>query len=151
MPSVLVIGYGNPTRGDDGIGWVAAEQLANDKDARVQVLARQQLTLELAADLNRVERVVFIDAAVMGTPGEIQVERIDPEASPIEAFSHQLAPAALLECTRMLYGKCPEGYLVSVAGRSFEFGDELSAPVAAALPAALARVRELSVSVSVFD
>jgi hydrogenase maturation protease len=152
MPAVLVIGYGNPTRGDDRIGWVVAERLAEEmQDARVQVLARQQLTLDLAADLSRVERVVFIDAAVVGTPGEIRVERIDPATLPIEAFSHQLAPAALLECARTLYGKCPEAYVVSVAGRSFEFGDELSARVEAALPEALTRVRELTLSVNVLD
>ncbi len=150
--AALVIGYGNPTRGDDRIGWVVAERLAEEMpDARVQVLARQQLTLDLAADLSRVERVVFIDAAVVGTPGEIQVERIDPAAAPIEAFSHQLAPAALLECARTLYGECPEGYVISVVGESFEFGDALSAPVAAALPAALARVRALTLSVNVLD
>jgi hydrogenase maturation protease len=144
MPAALVIGYGNPTRGDDAIGWVAAERLTEEiQDGRVHVLARQQLTLDLAADLGQIERVVFIDAAVMGTPGEIQIERIDPAASCIEAFSHQLAPAALLECAFALYGECPEGYLVSVTGESFEFGDKLTTPVATVLPDVLSRVREL--------
>jgi hydrogenase maturation protease len=144
MATTLVIGYGNPTRGDDGIGWTAAERLAAEMhDPRVRILARQQLTLELAADLSQVDRAIFIDAAVIGAPGEVRTERIDPAALPAETYSHQLAPAALLECARTLYGKCPEGYVVSVSGESFEFGDELSAPVAAAVPDALRRVREL--------
>ena len=29
-PAVLVVGYGNPLRGDDGIGWHAAHHLATD-------------------------------------------------------------------------------------------------------------------------
>ena len=48
----LVVGYGNPLRCDDAIGWRAALALADDpRLAGVDVLARHQLTPELAVDV----------------------------------------------------------------------------------------------------
>jgi hydrogenase maturation protease len=144
MATTLIIGYGNSTRGDDGIGWVAAERLAEElSNPDVRILTRQQLALELAAELSQADRVILIDANRDGNVGRVRVERIEPAVSAAEPFSHQLDPATLVECTRSLYGRCPETWLVSVAGESFGFSDQLSASVAAALPEALARVREL--------
>ena len=49
---VLVIGYGNPLRGDDGIGWSAANALAEGmQDDRVRIVACIQLTPELAESI----------------------------------------------------------------------------------------------------
>ena len=144
MPRTLIIGYGNTTRGDDGIGWIAAERLAEElREPEVRVLMLQQLALELAAEWSEVDRVILIDAARAKPVGRVKVEQIVPSASAAEPFSHQLAPASLVECTRALYGRFPDAWLVSVAGESFEFGNQLSVPVAAALPEVLTRVHEL--------
>ena len=144
MPRTLIIGYGNPTRGDDGIGWVAAERLAQElRDPQVRLLTLQQLALELASEWSEVDRVILIDAVRASPAGRVLVTQIGPAASAAEPFSHQLAPASLVECTRVLYGRCPETWLVSVSGESFEFSEQLSASVAAALPQVLARVLEL--------
>ena len=56
----LVIGIGNPLRGDDGIGWRLAAQLPAGSGLGVR--CRQQLTPELAEELAAVERVLFLDA-----------------------------------------------------------------------------------------
>ena len=147
MAKTLIIGYGNSTRGDDGVGCAAAERLAEElSDPRVRVLARQQLPLELAADLSAVDRAILIDADRDGSAGRVRVRRIEPAVSPVESFSHQLAPAVLVECARLLYGRYPETWLVTVTGESFDLNDQLSALVAAALPRVSARVRELIVS-----
>jgi hydrogenase maturation protease len=144
MLRTLIIGYGNTTRGDDGIGCVVAERLAEEfREPGVRVLMLQQLALELAVELSEVDRVILIDAVRSSPAGRIRVEQIEPAASATEPFSHQLAPASLVECTRALYGRYPETWLVSVAGESFGFSDQLSAPVAAALPTVLARVQHL--------
>jgi hydrogenase maturation protease len=144
MATTLIIGYGNSTRGDDGIGRVAAERLAEEmSNPDVRILACQQLALELAPELSQVDRVILIDAVRDGAAGRVRVERIEPTVLAPEPFSHQLDPAVLVECTRTLYGRCPETWLVSVAGESFGFSDQLSASVAAAWPVVLTRVREL--------
>jgi hypothetical protein len=49
---VLIVGYGNPLRGDDGLGWRAAERLRTViQDAGVEILALHQLTPELMETL----------------------------------------------------------------------------------------------------
>jgi hydrogenase maturation protease len=48
MPGTLLIGYGNPLRGDDGLGWQVADQVARDADKSIKVVATHQLTPELA-------------------------------------------------------------------------------------------------------
>ncbi len=144
MATTLIIGYGNSTRGDDGIGWIAAERLAEEmSNPDVRILACQQLMLELAPELSEVDRVILIDAVRDRAAGRVRVERIKPTVSAPEPFSHQLDPVTLVECTRTLYDRCPETWLVTVGGESFGFNDKLSASVAAAVPEVLARVREL--------
>jgi len=67
MTGVLVVGYGNPLRGDDGAGFNAAWLLSLDPRLQgADVLIRQQLTPELAEDVARADLVVLIDAAVGG-------------------------------------------------------------------------------------
>lgn len=140
----LIVGFGNPLRGDDGVGWAAAQQLENQlSDPGVRVLACHQLTPELAADAARVDRLVLIDASSKAAPGSVAVEKLEPSEIPSNSMSHHLRPTDLLDCALGLYGACPEAWLVSIGGKSFEHGDALSAPVAAAMPEAIACVESL--------
>jgi hydrogenase maturation protease len=141
---VLVIGWGNSLRGDDGLGWHAASLLAADQRlAGARVLARHQLTPELAEDVGRASLVVLVDArAGHGPPGEITVTTVEPDpAAP--ALTHHLDPGALSALAAELYGRVPPVLLVSVGAASFEAGERLSAAVAAALPEVVATVARL--------
>jgi len=141
--TVLVIGYGNSLRGDDGAGVAAAEQLRDmTHNNLVRVLTCQQLTPELAQEMSKVDRVIMIDAAEGETPGQIRVSKIEPDDGSA-TFTHELRPSTLLACSQELYGKSPATFLVSVTGYTFDFSDELSDTLTRALPRVLARVREL--------
>lgn len=143
MLSVLVIGYGNSLRGDDGVGVAAAEQLRDTVQSNlVRVLTCQQLTPELAIEMSKVDRVIMIDAAKGETPGQINVSKIEPDNGSA-TFTHELRPSTLLACSQELYGKRPATFLVSVTGYSFDFSDELSDTLTRVMPEVLARVREL--------
>jgi hydrogenase maturation protease len=73
---VLVVGYGNSLRGDDGVGWHAAGRLAADpRLAGARVLARHQLTPELAVDVAQASLVVLVDAVAGAEPREIRRAR----------------------------------------------------------------------------
>ncbi len=73
---VLVIGYGNALRSDDGVGWHAAALLADDpRLAGAEVLALHQLSPELALDMSRASLVILVDAGVDDPPGTIAVLR----------------------------------------------------------------------------
>ena len=136
MGKTLVIGYGNPLRGDDGLGWRAAELLAGRiHDPDVEILACHQLTPEMAEPLSRAERAIFIDAACDNNRGEIAGRALVPERSPLERFTHHLTPEVLLGLARELYGHAPEARMWSVGAASFDFGETLSPEVEAALPA----------------
>jgi hydrogenase maturation protease len=141
----LVIGYGSPIRGDDAIGPLAADALAaGPLPPGLLVLSRHVLTAELAEALAAVDRVIFLDAAAQGKPGEVQVHRLNPDATAISTMAHFLDPRELLAWCETLYRRVPQAWLVSAAGHSFDYACYTLSPAAtAAVPAMLAEVRRL--------
>ena len=135
MARILIIGWGNPLRGDDGLGWRAAEQLRDALGGEeVTVRVSHQLMPEFAEEISRSDLVILIDAACDNSAGEVRFERVEPRRSPAAAFSHEMDPPALLAMSETLYGACPEAYFFSVAGRSFGYEEGLSPEVESALP-----------------
>ena len=143
LPRIVVIGYGNPLRSDDGIGWRVAEELqARLKTSHVEVIQRHQLAPELAAKLRDAALVVFVDAATEGSAGEWNHERLTAAKSSA-LFSHGPTPAALLALAAELYGASPEAHLFTVCGSSFGYGEHLSPDVVRALPFVVAEIEAL--------
>jgi hydrogenase maturation protease len=131
----LIIGYGNPLRGDDAVGWLAAQRLAESPDAaHTDVRVLQQLSPELAEPLARARRVIFIDACDGGLPGTVTWQPLDAALEPDNAFTHRLTPASLLASARQLYGRAPAAVVITIAGESFDYGETLSPAVGQALP-----------------
>jgi hydrogenase maturation protease len=141
-----VVGYGNPLRADDGLGWQVVERLAADAaeaaDGRVEVVACQQLTPELAERVSQYDPVIFVDARAGGRPGRVTWRAVEP-AGPDLAFSHQVEPGLLLAWSGALYGARPAVYLLTVEGADFGFGQRLSPAVERALPKVLRRIAAL--------
>ncbi len=136
----LVIAWGNPLRGDDGLGWQAAAALAQHG---LEVRVSHQLAPEYAEEISRSDLVLFIDAACDNGSGELRSEKIEPRRSSSTDFSHHMDPAGLLGLAEGLYGSCPGAYLFSVGGRRFGYGEVLSEEVQSAMPELLARVRQV--------
>jgi len=145
MTSIAVIGYGNPGRGDDGLGPAAAAELSRLKLPGVTVSDPYQLAPEDALDIANEDAVVFVDAAHVGPEPFFEEELLAAEA--IDFDSHRLSPQTLLALAKRHFGKAPRAYLIGVRGYSFEFEEALSAQAAANLEAALAallkRIRAL--------
>jgi hydrogenase maturation protease len=143
-PKVLVIGFGNPLRGDDGAGWHAAEQLAkiNDFD-HIEILTCHQLTPELAEPISRAARVIFIDASANGPSGKISCQHVEPAAVTATSFSHECDPSSLLAIAQSLYGRHSEAVLLTIGGDTFDHKESLSPVVLDAMPALLQKAREL--------
>jgi hydrogenase maturation protease len=132
---VLVVGYGNSLRGDDGVGWHAAGLLATDPRLdRARVLARHQLVPELAVDVSRASLVVLVDAAAEGEAGSLSVRQVRPRPPTSATWSHHLDPETLAGLAEVLYGFVPPIVLVSVAAGSLAEGDRLSVALERALP-----------------
>jgi hydrogenase maturation protease len=139
---VLVVGYGNPLRGDDGVGCSAAGLLAADPRLEgATILARHQLTPELATDIAGASLVVLVDASVDGgAPGSVAVRFIQPRRDSALSWSHHLDPAALAGLAGALYDRVPPMVLISVTGAAFADGDRLSPALQRALPEVVDRV-----------
>jgi hydrogenase maturation protease len=142
MSETLIIGYGNPLRGDDGLGWATAEMLA-ERYTAVSILTCHQLTPELAEPVSRADRIIFIDATAVGEPGKIVCHTLTPVGASGELFSHTCDPAGLLQMAEMLYGRSPRGYLFTVTGASFGYEEGLSATVTAVLPQLCAKIEDV--------
>lgn len=143
MTRVLIIGYGNPLRHDDAIGWRAAEELARWLPVDdVDVLIRYQLTPELADVVSESNAVIFIDAGDAGEPGDLTCERIEPERER-GGFTHECSPGTVLEYCEKIYSRRPRGFQVTLCGEDFDYGEGLSPKVEASLPHLTALVGHL--------
>lgn len=130
----LVVGYGNPLRGDDGIGWEVAGRLAADPRLDgVDVLQRHQLTPELAFDISRADLLVLVDARSGPRAGSVAIETVDVSAASGGTWSHHLGPASLVALARELYGQAPSVRVISVGIESTDIGEGLTPAVAAAI------------------
>lgn len=136
---VLVIGIGNPSRGDDAIGPLAIERLQALGLPDTELLTDFQLQVEHALDLVGRREVVFIDAAASGVE-PFGFEPVIP-ARDAGALSHALSPAAVLEAfERVTTAPLPATFVLAIRGYDFELGADLSAAAAANLEAALHRL-----------
>lgn len=133
---VLVLAIGNPGRGDDALGPLAASRIEAMRLAGVEVLTDFQLQVEHALDLLGRELVLFIDAAASGAAFELR--RI-AAASASSHSTHSLAPAAVLDAyVRLTGAQPPPAYVLAIRGCAFELGAPLSPQARANLDAALA-------------
>ncbi|MBO9997413.1 MAG: hydrogenase maturation protease [Cyanobacteria bacterium SID2] len=120
---MLVIGYGNSLRGDDGIGRVVADRVADWNLSHVRSISVHQLMPELAEELSKVDRAVFVDARIDGDA--VLVESLEPDDGN-SLLGHSLTPRSLLGLSKWLYHQVPEAWLISVPGECFDFCDRLS-------------------------
>jgi hydrogenase maturation protease len=128
MARIVVLGYGNPLRDDDGVGWRVAQAVAERWAERLVVRTGQQLVPEWAIDLQDADLAYFVDASV-----EVQLpklEHIPCDGRTTLSDSHDLGPAQLLAMTRRVYGRAPDAFILHLPAANFEYGDVLS-PLAA--------------------
>lgn len=113
----LLIGYGNPGRGDDGLGPAFAGRIADLAVAGVEVLIDYQLKVEHALLVARAPQVVFVDAQ-MGGAAPFSFAPLSP-AQNGDVTSHSLPPAAVLTLAQTLYGAAPAAFILGIAGAEF--------------------------------
>ena len=134
--TVLVIGYGNPGRLDDGLGPALADALAESGIPGLTIESNYQLTVEDAATVAAHDVVVFADASVSG-PAPFVFRPVEPRSA-MSFSSHSISPAAVLALARDLFGASTRGHVLGIRGYCFdEFGERLSSRARANLDAAL--------------
>jgi len=121
---ILIVGIGNPSRGDDALGPLLVERLTALNLAGIELLTDFQLQIAYAIDLQGREKVIFVDASIGGAE-PYQFKQIEPAADSSYS-SHALSPAALLQTYRQLYGEPPAAWVLAIRGYEFELGKGLS-------------------------
>lgn len=115
---LLVYGYGNPARGDDGLGPALVFALDELGLPDIRVDANYQLVIEDSAELADHDVVIFADAAVSG-PAPFWFDRIQPSAL-AGTDSHKVAPGAVVALADALFGKKVEAYALGIRGYQFD-------------------------------
>jgi hydrogenase maturation protease len=118
VAGILLIGYGNPARQDDGLGLALAQQLAAASLAGLQIESDYQLSVEYAWDIARYKTVIFVDASLEGDQ-PFSFQAIAPQAAS-SFFSHSLSPQALLFLAEQLFEAKPRAYLLAIRGYCFD-------------------------------
>ncbi|MBN1993849.1 MAG: hydrogenase maturation protease [Anaerolineae bacterium] len=154
MSKILIIGYGNPNREDDGVAWHILQKLAAhfnvplvpalapdefDPDRYPHLVFELQLMPEMSEGIAGYDYVCFVDAHTGAYPEEVRVAALNPtfQTSP---FTHHLTPESCLTLAEALYGRAPESLMVSVRGYSFGYKTELSSPTATLANKAVTRI-----------
>lgn len=135
--TIVVLGYGNTSRRDDGLGPRFADAIENLHIAGVSTEKKSQLTVDDARRISLHEAVIFVDATFDG-PEPFRFERIQPDFT-LGFRLHRIEPAAVLALARGIFGAKTEGYVLGIRGYVFQrFGEKLSVKAGKNLEAALA-------------
>ena len=121
---VLILTYGNPSRGDDALGTAMFDLLEKYKQEtsrldHVDLYTDFQLQIEHAVDLEDRQYVLFIDAGV-SCEEPFECDRLQPERD--DSFTtHAMSPASVLAVYKQINSRePPPAYLLTI--RAYEFG-----------------------------
>ena len=126
----LIFAYGNPSRGDDGLGPAVYEHLQamqqeNDLPHNVELLTDYQLQIEHAVDLEQRDAVLFVDASVSCTVPYCfqQLQAVQDNSY----TTHAMSPAAVLAVYQQInHEEPPAAYLLTIRGYEFALGQSLT-------------------------
>jgi len=128
---VLILTYGNPSRGDDALGTAMFDllekhKLENSQLDHVDLYTDFQLQIEHAVDLEDRQYVLFIDAGV-SCAEPFECDRLQAERD--DSFTtHAMSPASVLAVYKQIHRKQPPpAYLLTIRAYEFGLGKSMSA------------------------
>jgi hydrogenase maturation protease len=148
----LVVGLGNPILGDDGIGWQIAQELQKAQgipsNVTIECLALGGISLMEA--LIGYDRAILIDAIItrqapIGSVHCYKLENLPNLTSGHMTSAHDTSLVNALTMGRSLGAQLPEDISVVTieSQKIFEFSEEMTSEVAAAVPQALRIIQNL--------
>ena len=141
--SLLVVGLGNPDRGDDGVGALVVERLKGRLPAGVKLHMQPADMLGLIDLWAGFDAAVCVDAsAPQGEPGRIRrldlaTDELPPEVAAVS--SHTFGFADTVALARALYLLPRRMIVFAIEGLSFDAG----APMTPAVVSAVRRAADL--------
>ncbi|HHH53299.1 MAG TPA: hydrogenase maturation protease [Bacteroidetes bacterium] len=126
--SILIYGFGNPGRMDDGLGYETVKMLeewtAKNGMSNISFDCNYQLNIEDAYEISKKDIVIFVDASK---------EEIDDFAfttvnrnSKMSFTSHEASPGYIYYLCESLFNKSPKTYLLHIKGFKWDFKQGIS-------------------------
>lgn len=127
---ILVYGYGNPGRRDDGMGIKITEMVEEwKKDHNLQnidVDNNYQLNIEDAEKVSQYDVVIFVDASQETNLTNFKLTNVEPNNRKVEFTMHAVSPSYIIHLCQTLFKKRPKALLLSIKGYRWEFQESLS-------------------------
>lgn len=152
-PKTLILGLGNPILGDDGVGWKVAEVVKSQLPALspyVEVDCASLGGLSLMERMLGYPHVILVDCMETGRVpiGTVRVMPLSDLENPMaghSASAHDTSLINALEAARSMGSEVPARVdVVTIEAKtSYDFSEELSPAVAAAVPVATQQVLTL--------
>ena len=121
---ILVYGYGNPGRQDDGLGPAFIERLNADEIPGVVTDSNYQLQVEDALAVSQSDTVIFVDAAASGDEPFTFTE-LEP-LNETGFTTHSISPGILLALCRDMFRKSVRAHVLAIRGYQWEFMEKLT-------------------------
>ncbi|MBN1531353.1 MAG: hydrogenase maturation protease [Spirochaetes bacterium] len=121
---ILVYGYGNPGRQDDGLGAALVSMLEQAPIPGVDTECNYQLNIEDAYTISEYDAVVFVDASLVEEV-PYSFKSIDPSLE-ITFTTHSMAPESVIALCEETGLHCPPSFLLAIRGYQWEFQEGLS-------------------------
>lgn len=126
---ILVYGFGNPGRQDDGAGVFLAEELEKWASAEglgdISFETAYQLNIEDAELISHFDFVIFADASQEQIDGIIYTD-VSPGDSRVEFTMHAVSVSYVLDLCGKIYHKFPVTSLLHIKGHEWELKEGLS-------------------------
>ncbi len=113
----VLIGYGNPGRGDDGLGPAFARRIAGKQLTGLTVEVDFQLTADHALTIAQHDLVIFADA-MMACENDFLFRELT-DSTPQGLGSHSVTPEAALSLSWLLFQSRPRAFVLGIAGDHF--------------------------------
>lgn len=140
-PNLLVVGYGNTLRQDDGVGPRVAARIADLALPGVATIECTQLSPEHTEHIAAARSVVFVDATAIRRTG-IELAMVAPAES-AQVTTHELEPGTILALARDVFGRTPRAWSVTIPAIRLGFGEDLSPEAERGIEAAVGQIVRL--------
>jgi hydrogenase maturation protease len=126
---ILVYGYGNPGRQDDGLGIQLVEILEkwakDQKLGHVYFDSNYQLNIEDAEVISNYDMVIFADASVEELADGITLTHLTGE-NELAFTTHSASPGYIVQLCSSVFDHCPGSWLLHIKGCEWEFREGLT-------------------------
>ena len=126
---ILIYGYGNPGRQDDGLGKALidiAEMWAEEmKLEHLTLDTNYLLQVEDVLLMRDKDLVIFVDASMEEHVRDYHFEEVEPDSKATFTM-HSVSPGYILALYQKLFGEHPPSFLLHIKGYRWELGESIT-------------------------